>query len=264
MLNFWQRSPLWKSALLSAMLLSVATSGCVKVPVRVEAQTEGPEGKGKLVDPSTIRPGTTTREQVLHDWGWSDSHVDSERLFVGSMRRSTRKDTGFYVGAAIPVYMGNEREWEIQNLFLEFDEKGVVTKSYFVSDFHLVHELASCAARTSPPALDLSKAIRIKSNINLKSFPPVFHSHYMGNGTLVLAADALEFHPDPEAATTPPVRVAPDQLKRFRDCGKDKCLELRGMSRDYSIAELSLGPADVFTILRYLRQLAPSAISSAE
>jgi hypothetical protein len=160
--------------------------------------------------------------------------------------------------------MGNEREWEIQNLFLEFDEKGVVTKSYFVSDFHLVHELASCAARTSPPALDLSKAIRIKSNINLKSFPPVFHSHYMGNGTLVLAADALEFHPDPEAATTPPVRVAPDQLKRFRDCGKDKCLELSGMSRDYSIAELSLGPADVFTILRYLRQLAPSAISSAE
>src|SRR5712692_204083 len=116
-------------------LVSGFAAGCgVRVPVHATPRVEGPAGANTIVDPSTIRPGISRREEILRDWGWCEAHVDSDRLFLGRVNRSTTRGVNVMV-VPIPVpYAGSSRDWEIQNLFIEFDVKGVVSKAYFVSD----------------------------------------------------------------------------------------------------------------------------------
>jgi hypothetical protein len=74
---------------------------------------------------------------VLRDWKWCDAHLDSDRLFVGILSRSKEKR----VDTLGPIYVGSEgRKWEREEMFVEFDDKGVVTKTYFVPHNKFLHK----------------------------------------------------------------------------------------------------------------------------
>ncbi len=231
------------------------TIGCLSIPVRVTPQTQGPGGPGTVADTSQIQPGKTMHDEVLHDWKWCDSHLDSDRLFVGSLTRSPEKR----VETLRPIYAGNERLWELQNLFVEFDAKGVVTKSYYVPTRHFLREITSWVKRAPPPPLDISRPIEIKAEIGTGSF---LHKGWAEHGRVVLAADGLEMRSEDQNGPSP-VHIRLEQVEALHsDDWSGQHLRIRGVPGGSNV-NLVLKPAEICTLVRYLKQVRESALPPA-
>ncbi len=109
-----------------------------------------------------------------------------------------------------PVYVGSEgRQWVQENLFVEFDDTGVVQKTYFVSHHDLVREVSFWVTRTMPPALDVSQPIEIKAKIQTRGFS---HKTRAEHGVVVLSADGLEMQSEDQNGHSL-VRIRLDQVE---------------------------------------------------
>lgn len=146
-----------QSSLLAAVPLALVLlfeTGCVEIPVHVAPKVEGPGGKGTIAEPATIEVGKSSREEVERSWKWCEAPTNLDRLFVCEVKRSREVEI-----AVIPVYVA--RDWERQVLFVEFDERGIVSKTYFAS--HSERALVEWLNRNPQLPLDLSQPIELAS-----------------------------------------------------------------------------------------------------
>lgn len=240
---------------LCLVLAAFATEGCVPVPVKVQPQIQGPESTDKAPNPSAIQPGITTRETIVKDWGWSDVHVDCERLFVGQMSRSTEKWVTTFVG----IPMGSERDWQNDLLFVEFDERGVVAKDYFVPPNHLYGAMIAFLESTPTPKFNLSSPKEIGGSFDFRGH---LGSHNYRAGKLFLRDDAIEYLTGVAAPTATRVRIETARIKKFHLASGFifESLELQDMPRGQHQLEFELKPADAFVLVRYVQQVAPGAL----
>jgi hypothetical protein len=246
-----------------AMSVSILLSGCFHFPVKAAPVTEGSGGKKTVADPSTIRPGTSTREEILRDWNWCDTHVDSAHLFVGSVRRSASRSVQMI--GEIPVDFS--RNWKIEYLFAEFDDKGVVSRTYFIPSGHLARAILAWIRSAPQPYLDVSHPIELKSVAELsKSWNK--WADQRSYEIVILLPDSIELI-HKEAKDTV-VRIPSDQLRKFEEGtyvaeqGGEGwtgfSLGLAGTQRPGNKVNLHLNVSNLVTFLRYLNQVAPSAL----
>jgi lipoprotein NlpI len=206
-------------------------------------------------DPVAIHTGSSTREEITGDWACCDAHVVSNRLFVAAVR-SERKEAKY--------------------IFVEFDDKGVVSRSHLVSPDDMVHEATSWA-RTSTEPLDLSSPIELN--------PPIvvftgWHARYF-SGPIHLQRDGVRI-----SGNGSNLLLNPGQLNRFRQCGSLKIslhhictgfgafgvdvdeahpgtqIDVSGLPEIGSHLHILMSVPDLFTFVRYLQQIAPSALAA--
>lgn len=236
---------------IAAIVAGLLAQGCLSVPIRVQPQTQGPQGG--LVDPATIQPGATTREQLLKDWGWSDMQVPSDRLFVGEMKRSTERQ----VETVGVVPLDTFRVWEDEYLFVEFDGNGLVSKLHFSSHNHLYREMLQYVIGTPREPMDFSQPVEIKGEFGFRGR---HGGHDLHDGTLRLSLDALDYVPGPKAKISSPVHIAANQIRDFNDGMSFHSLALSGLPGGHNHLEFFLKPAEAFTLFRYLQQVAPGSL----
>jgi hypothetical protein len=200
-----------------------------------------------------IQPGKSTREDVLRDWEWCNAHLDSNRLFVGKVVHSKTKN----IDMMGPIYMGSEgRQWDDENLFVEFDDKGTVTKAYLGSHRDFLRQISSWVRQTELPPLDLSKPIQIKGTIQTGSFS---HKLWALHGVVLLAAEGLDFRSEDENGPHL-VHVNIGQVEAIGgDYWSGQHLKLRGVP-GWSNVNLELTMPDVFLLVRYLKQVREPAL----
>jgi hypothetical protein len=241
-----------------SLISLLASLACLRIPRPAAPQVQGPGGSKTAADPSKIHPGQSTRADVLRDWGWCDAHAENDRLFIGSLKFSDEK--GIEVSGPI-VYKGGRR-WSAMSLFVEFDENGVVTKSYMDRD--RVRAISSWViGHHDLPALDLSKPIEIRTRILKEGL----HLHtWAENGVVVLGADNLEVRSEDKKGHGP-VRFMLEQVLALQAVDVSTGEGLYYMQRitfqgaqGWPNLRLALSPADTVTLVRYLKQVRESAL----
>jgi hypothetical protein len=146
------------------VLILLFETGCLSVPVHVAPKVQGAGGKGTIAEPATIEVGKSSREEVERSWKWCEVPTKLDRLFLCKVKRSASRD----IEVVMLVPLGASRDWEEQFLFVEFDERGTVSKTYFVSHYHLMRALVEWINRNPQSPLDLSQPIELASSqINL-------------------------------------------------------------------------------------------------
>ena len=141
----------WMVMALCALL---ALEGCIILPVRVRSKTRTATAGDvrKKVETEFLKPGTTTRQEVMERLGWIDTGVREERYFFG---RWLQSKWGVFVG--VGGYGAGaadwERIWKPHNLMIDFDDKGVVRS---VSSFPDKVILEALSARAGEPAAGLT------------------------------------------------------------------------------------------------------------
>jgi len=184
--------PLYRRLLfLLLLLLSIACSGCLVVPMRAPTKTIGTTGGiGKKVDLKFIVPGSTSRQEVLQKLDWLNSGITDDRFFVARWSESTW-GVAWAVAANYAADGGWNRSWTIHNLVVEFDAQGLVLKSSLLDDKHLADTLSQLISQDSDESLAAQLPFQVLTN----------HSH-LGkhtSGTLTLAEDELRFAPNGSA-----------------------------------------------------------------
>ena len=208
-----------------------------------------------MPDPAAIHPGSSIREDIRVDWACCDANVVSDRLFI----------------ATTPSEHG-----KIKYLLVEFDERGVVSRSHLVSPDDIVPEAVSWARRTAEP-LDLSIPIQLK--------PPIvafagWRMRYF-SGPIQLQRDGLRIGEEGSN-----LMLKTGQLSRFRQCGALKIslhhtctgfgafgvdvdeehpgtqIDVSSLPDIGSHLHILMNVPDLFTFVRYLRQTAPLALGN--
>jgi len=250
-------------ALVGTMFVSPLLGGCFHFPVKAKPVIEGQGGKNTFADSSTIRPGASTRQEILRDWSWCDTHVDSDRLFVGRVRRSTSRSVQMV--AEVPI--DYSRDWNVDYLFVEFGDNDIVSRTYFVPKGHLARGVLAWIRTALQPRLDISQPIEIKSVAELhKSWTK--WANPRSYETVVLHPDWIELvHKDAKDTV---VRLPSSQLRNFEEGvyvaeqGSEGwtgfSLGLAGGQRPANSVDLHLNVPNLVTFLRYLDQVAPSAL----
>jgi len=127
------------NAVARLVALSLSTSvlvGCTP-PYPTHRHTIAPGGIVQtLPDPSTVRPGTWRRDEVLSAFKEVDTGVSSRWFFWGRWESSS---------AAVRVLTDSGMEeaplWSLRNFLVEFDDAGTVTKTEMLSDDRIISEL---------------------------------------------------------------------------------------------------------------------------
>lgn len=157
---------------------------------------------------------------------------------------------------------------------MEFDDKGIVSKTHLVSPDDLVREAVRWA-RTTPEPLDLSRPIEFTPSIiafvgwHVRSF----------SGPIKLYADGLHIVGNENS-----LHLRPSQLSKFQQCGEMKVglhhtctgfgafgvdvdaetrgtqLEVSGLPDIGSHLHMLMKVPDLFIFVRYLEQTAPVAL----
>ena len=95
------------------------------IPMKVPLRVKPVMGGDLMAEPNVrvIRPGVTTRAEILHQFAVFDAGWKGERLFLGRWLRSGFSQEGI-----------SWRRWGGENLVVEFDEKGTVVRYQVLSD----------------------------------------------------------------------------------------------------------------------------------
>jgi len=142
-------------------LLCASCTGCIIVPVRVPTKTVSVTGVvGKKLDLSFIKAGITNREEIEQKLSSVDTGVKDGNLFVGRWAESSW-GVAWAAGGGYAAAGGWNRSWTTHNLFVDFDEKGVVLRSSLVPDQNVVNTLSDRISKAPIRPLDLSVPIRI-------------------------------------------------------------------------------------------------------
>ncbi len=117
-------------------------------------------GQGRVVEKATdlsfIHVGQTPRAEIEEKLKKFDVGINSPSFFIARWSSSNR----FFI-----AYGGGGRDWQNQNMLVEFDDAGKV-KSYEVfPDHELVTRLGPVVA--SQPLLDLSRPVEIDTMLSL-------------------------------------------------------------------------------------------------
>ncbi len=238
----------------------MAGTSCIVVPMRVPTKTRGIAGAEQKTDLSFLAQGRTRREEVLEKLKGVNAGVPSERLFWGRWATSSWgifAGVGGYGGAAA----GAEREWGAHNVFVIFDQNGVVQSLRSTGDKEVVHTLAEVLKQVPP--------------CNLADAGPVdgMHVHTSGNTpmTLLLTVGQLDLRElsQPKHSATIPWT----QVQRITDIGLvgrpegndpnyvGVVLKLRKKTAAGNAVKLQVGPLDLFWLLEYAQATAPETLA---
>jgi hypothetical protein len=164
---------------IALILLCVLTTACLPLPIKT---VRGVSGKAKSQDYSFIKEGQTTREEVIDKLGWMDSGIQEKRLFWGRWNYSERVTIFVFPGAVGPY-----RSYTTCNLLIEFDERGIVSRSQRISEHDLTHELLAWHKQSSG-----SQAGRPMINsINVARIFDDYRNTFI-DATLRMGADSIE------------------------------------------------------------------------
>ncbi len=126
--------------LIPPLLLSLVFTGCIGV-TRVPERTRTPQGPVKKIDLSFLRPGETTRSEVLEKLKPIDTGFQSDHFFLG--RWDTSKWGGWaFVAGSNSAAGGTKRFWHDVNFMAEFDDKGTLKRDEIFPDKVLIEKLA--------------------------------------------------------------------------------------------------------------------------
>ncbi len=223
----------WVTTILLISILSLAA--CVP-PMRLPKRIEGADTT-KIPEIGEIRPGVTTREEVLRDYKSIDTGV-SPGMFWGRYIKSTWSNPGAY------------RSWGRENLLVESDGKGIVTRVRKEDDSKMnallvgwLNKQANAAAKT-PARLQCV----LYSYANSKK------------AEMTLQADKLEIVAEGGARLS----LVPSKLRRMRtyDLYEYSEIKNRWMEEELIVegerpVQLQLSPADVVALLDYVMTHAP-------
>jgi len=245
-------------AAIRCVLILLFATGCLRVPVHVSPQVEGAGGKGTLAEPATIQAGKSTRAEVERSWKWCVVPTNLERLFLCKVNRSTSRD----IQSIMLVPLDASREWEEQFLFVEFDERSAVSKTYFVSNSRLIRALVEWINRNPQSLLDLAQPIALASS-RIELYRNVFTWHGVSfRGSVQLRPDSILLEPTEGSKS---VELRANQLRKLILSGQsDISLLVGGLPTKYSHLLIALDMPERITFLRYLQQVQPLTIPSPE
>lgn len=228
-------------------LVLLFETGCLEIPVHVAPKVEGAGGQGTIAEPATIQVGKSSREEVERSWKWCEVPTNLDRLFVCQVKRSASSEISIIM---VPLHAS--RDWEEQYLFVEFDERGIVSQTYFPSN--LERALVEWLNRNPQPPLDLSQPIELASKAIWLERPG--HSVHFP-ATVQLCQDAVLLKPTEGPEST--VQLRPDQLRKLN---LDGSISVTGLPTRYSHLLIARDISGSITLLRYLQQVQPAAILS--
>jgi hypothetical protein len=139
--------------------LLTATAGCRPPMPVVPAPTKyiGYGGEARKVDLSFLRPGATSRDEMLQRLGWSDTGLRLPGLFWGRWRASNFLDLNRYDDQRIL--------WRGHNVLVEFNAAGRVERFQEFPDTELAPVaakwLSPSAASAAPPGVASEGVVRI-------------------------------------------------------------------------------------------------------
>jgi hypothetical protein len=246
------------------VLLLASATGCFRVPVRAAPKVQGAGGKGTVADPASIQPGKSNRQELLRDWSWCDAHVNLDQLFICQVERSTSRGITFvtYIPAEV------SRNWHRQFLFVEFDDRGIVSQVFFVPEDGLVKAMMEWLRRNPQPPLDLRQPVDLRSSSFrlAKGHPNLSGTHTTVADSVLLQQESILLRSN--QATAPELRLRPEQLGPF--CKPafvgHQCIrvhELSGSLTKYSTLYMDLDASEAMTFIRYLQQVLPSVTLSS-
>jgi hypothetical protein len=127
-----------KTGLIALLLLSLLPS-CIVIPTKLPTKVRGPAGVDLAKDAirvDHIRVGVSTRDDVKRELAAVDTNVDLPRLFWGRWVSSSfgviaGMMWGFGPGEQAD---GSSRHWHTYDLFVTFDDHGVVTAKKVIQD----------------------------------------------------------------------------------------------------------------------------------
>ena len=128
--------------------------GCVAVPVRMPTQTIDRSGKPLELDLTFLKPGSTTRDEVIKRLSAIDTGVSQSNFYWGRWDSSRWRTTA--VGFVPPE---GERVWRAHNLLIQFDQNGIVKTWLVAGDKELAQQLDAFDTVTTDSPLDLSSPL---------------------------------------------------------------------------------------------------------
>jgi len=142
-------------------------------------------GEGHKVDLRFLQPGTTTREDVQRQLAWADTGLNRPSVFWGRWQSSSFLDLNRRVGEERILWRG-------QNLLVEFDSSGHVTRYLAFDDKALLAAIndwlsrapqavhgsgpQTVLVRPGQPAISIERELRLvlaEDFLTLEGAPPV-------------------------------------------------------------------------------------------
>src|SRR5579871_1755782 len=138
--------PLWRFTQILLIFFMLVTLACV-APVRVPKQDRGIDRQSVGLDLTFLKPGSTTRDEITKKLAAIDTGVTQNNLFWGRWESSKWR----LVGPG-----GNERDWHLQNLLVQFDRGGIVKRWVVTDDKGIGRQLELLAPVADDSPLDLA------------------------------------------------------------------------------------------------------------
>jgi hypothetical protein len=148
----------------------VVLSGCVIVPVRLPTQTKDISGKVQKLDFTFLEAGSTTRDAVTKNLAPIDTHANEAEFFWGRWE-SSKWAVGGFAGLGYGAVAGGGRVWGARNIFVNFDQKGIVSSWTVVDDKKLFHQLdlQELVASSSVAVPPLTREIELPSSSQIQA-----------------------------------------------------------------------------------------------
>ena len=195
-------SSLLRTVVLILAIASVLSiSACIILPHPMTSKSISMSGKEEKINFSFLDSGVTTRADVQTKLADLDSGFKNDKLFWGRWSNSKAGLT-FAMGGYGAAVGDTARFWGAHNLFVRFDDKGVVTSWSHFKDGELAKEAAKWVAEQNPEPVKLDE----------KAILSVLHHHKMAFKSMIITLDKneIDFHePDDDAHN---LKVAPAQI----------------------------------------------------
>jgi len=151
-----------------------ALTACIVIPVRVPESTKNSLGNQEQLNFSLLKPGATTRNDVIKDFGAIDTGVH-ERFFWGRWQSSKWLVVAGSIGGG-----GGDRVWNVRNVLIQFDSNDTVSDWAIVGDSELDKRLDLLDEHTD-------------SLLNLPRASQAETLHANALNCLVLKEDSIEY-----------------------------------------------------------------------
>lgn len=140
--------------------VSLLAAGCLlALPVRAPTRTT--DASTNPIDLTFLKIGATTRDQVVKNLGSIDTGIKQEDFFWGRLRISNSAVVGTLYNDKGGLSV-RERTWGVKNLFVDFDQRGIVKSWTLAGDGKLLEQL-DLLTNAATATLDLSSPATVNS-----------------------------------------------------------------------------------------------------